>query len=37
MPMLNPDGVVYGNSRCNLSGLDINRQWGPYSMKELNP
>jgi len=28
VPMANPDGVIHGNSRCNMSGLDINRQWG---------
>jgi len=26
--MLNPDGVVVGNYRCNLGGLDLNRRWG---------
>lgn len=25
--MLNPDGVVYGNYRCSLAGVDLNRQW----------
>lgn len=25
--MVNIDGVKYGNSRCNLSGIDINRVW----------
>jgi murein tripeptide amidase MpaA len=25
--MLNPDGVVNGNYRCNLTGTDINRNW----------
>ena len=25
--MLNPDGVVHGNSRTNLTGYDINRNW----------
>jgi murein tripeptide amidase MpaA len=25
--MLNPDGVVLGNSRCSASGIDLNRQW----------
>lgn len=25
VPMLNPDGVVIGNYRCNLSGHDLNR------------
>lgn len=27
IPMLNPDGVVYGNYRCSLLGYDLNRQW----------
>ncbi|PFH36690.1 hypothetical protein BESB_048820 [Besnoitia besnoiti] len=27
VPMLNPDGVVAGNSRCALSGQDLNRVW----------
>lgn len=25
IPMLNPDGVIHGNYRCNLSGVDLNR------------
>lgn len=25
--MLNPDGVIYGNYRCNLLGHDLNRHW----------
>lgn len=25
VPMLNPDGVVVGNYRCSLTGLDLNR------------
>jgi hypothetical protein len=27
IPMINPDGVICGNSRCNLAGLDLNRCW----------
>lgn len=25
--MLNPDGVIVGNSRCSLNGRDLNRQY----------
>lgn len=27
IPVLNPDGVYYGNSRCSLAACDLNRQW----------
>ena len=27
VPMLNPDGVVNGNYRCGLAGVDLNRRW----------
>ena len=27
VPMLNPDGVIYGNYRCSLLGFDLNRRW----------
>eukprot|EP00727_Mastigamoeba_balamuthi_P012860 m51a1_g8197 hypothetical protein (669) ;mRNA; f:8876-11783 len=27
VPMLNPDGVVFGQSRCSLEGYDLNRVW----------
>ena len=26
IPMLNPDGVIYGNYRCSLLGVDLNRR-----------
>ncbi len=36
VPVLNPDGVVYGNNRCSLAGVDLNRQWKMPS-KMLHP
>ena len=27
IPMINVDGVVIGNSRSSLIGLDLNRRW----------
>ena len=33
IPMLNPDGVIVGNYRCSLAGLDLNRQWVNPSIK----
>lgn len=33
VPMLNIDGVVVGNHRVNLSGVDLNRQWHEPSKK----
>eukprot|EP00391_Amoebophrya_sp_Ameob2_P000675 CAMPEP_0179009986 /NCGR_PEP_ID=MMETSP0795-20121207/16561_1 /TAXON_ID=88552 /ORGANISM="Amoebophrya sp., Strain Ameob2" /LENGTH=993 /DNA_ID=CAMNT_0020705213 /DNA_START=120 /DNA_END=3100 /DNA_ORIENTATION=- len=36
IPMLNPDGVVVGNYRCSLAGLDLNRRWQDPSRK-LSP
>ena len=27
IPMLNPDGVIYGNYRCSVIGIDLNRKW----------
>ena len=43
VPMLNPDGVILGNSRYSIEGYDLNRCWGSpscykhpaiYSLKE---
>jgi hypothetical protein len=34
--MLNIDGVLNGNYRCNLAGVDLNRQWIDPSRK-LHP
>lgn len=36
VPMINPDGVIHGNSRCELIGVDPNRRWRNPS-KNLNP
>ena len=36
VPCLNPDGVAIGNYRCNLAGVDLNRNWDNPSRK-LNP
>ena len=34
--MVNIDGVIYGNTRCDLTGSDMNRSW-KYAIKELQP
>ena len=34
VPLLNPDGVIGGNWRHNLSGTDLNRDWGPFKQPE---
>lgn len=36
VPMLNPDGVIYGNYRCSLLGVDLNRRW-EKPQKNLHP
>lgn len=36
VPMLNPDGVIVGNYRCSLAGVDLNRQWAAPSPR-LHP
>jgi hypothetical protein len=36
VPMLNPDGVIFGNNRCSLAGVDLNRQW-KTPVRSLHP
>lgn len=36
VPMVNIDGVTYGNFRCDLGGNDLNRSWR-YPNKVLHP
>ncbi len=38
--MVNPDGVVNGNYRCNLMGRDLNRSWASskfHTCPEIQP
>lgn len=34
VPELNPDGVEMGYWRLNAGGVDINRDWGPFTQPE---
>lgn len=36
VPMLNPDGVVVGNYRSSLAGVDLNRCWDK-PLRDLHP
>lgn len=36
IPMLNPDGVIVGNSRTSLAGKDLNRQYRTV-IREIYP
>ena len=33
-PLLNPDGLAEGHWRGNANGIDINRDWGPFTQPE---
>ncbi|MFC6441365.1 M14 family metallopeptidase [Bowmanella sp. JS7-9] len=34
LPNLNPDGVEHGYWRHNMNGVDLNRDWGPFTQPE---
>lgn len=34
LPVMNPDGLVQGHWRANAAGLDLNRDWGPFTQPE---
>ena len=34
VPLINPDGVVHGHWRHNVNGVDLNRDWGPFTQPE---
>lgn len=34
VPLANPDGFVMGHWRHNLGGVDLNRDWGPFTQPE---
>lgn len=36
VPMLNPDGVIVGNYRSSLAGVDLNRCWDK-PVRQLHP
>ena len=34
IPLINPDGIALGHWRHNVNGIDLNRDWGPFSQPE---
>ena len=34
VPNMNPDGVEHGYWRHNMGGVDLNRDWGPFTQPE---
>ena len=37
VPMMNVDGVINGNYRCNLAAVDLNRRFGKTTSNVLHP
>lgn len=36
VPLMNPDGVEHGQWRSNLGGVDLNRDWQPFTQPETS-
>ena len=36
VPLMTPDGVAAGHWRHNVNGVDVNRDWGPFTQPESN-
>ena len=34
--MMNIDGVIMGNFRCNIAGVDLNRNWNKPDKVKFN-